>query len=482
MNYPAAAHRYESFLRDVFDGGGASSFQELEGPDPAERLSELEIQARWFAGEFGREFVGRDGETIEIVQFGHWNRSAGPDFTEAAVKIDGEPRRGSIEVDLVASDWEVHGHGANPAFDDVVLHVSFDGRRAEAPRFFTRNSRHQAIAQLPLDLSACEEPAQHWGHLPMARRGRCATPLREMGETAMESLMIAAAQYRLVRKARRYAAIAAAHSDSQALYQSTAEVLGYRHNKLTMAVLAQRLPLAALRRHDAAVREALVFGVAGFLDPGQFEATADPEARRYLKGLWDHWWRHRALHEPESENRRLPWRLAGARPVNHPQRRVAALGALVNGWTRYRQLVAAQPEGKSTAWTRALTDFLTGLEHPYWDRHYTLRAKPSGTALALIGKDRIQDLLGNVLFPAAIPERPALWRAYLELPGSVANESLKRAALRLFGPDQARAAAATRRYWQQQALLQIYRDFCLQDASDCADCPFPEQLTQWQAD
>ena len=32
---------------------------------------------------------------------------------------------------------------------------------------------------------------------------------------------------------------------------------------------------------------------------------------------------------------------------------------------------------------------------------------------------------------------------------------------------------------EQQALLQIYRDFCLEDASECADCPFPEQLAQW---
>jgi hypothetical protein len=27
----------------------------------------------------------------------------------------------------------------------------------------------------------------------------------------------------------------------------------------------------------------------------------------------------------------------------------------------------------------------------------------------------------------------------------------------------------------QQGLLQIYEDFCLQDNSDCAQCPFPEQ-------
>jgi hypothetical protein len=31
----------------------------------------------------------------------------------------------------------------------------------------------------------------------------------------------------------------------------------------------------------------------------------------------------------------------------------------------------------------------------------------------------------------------------------------------------------------QQGLLQIYEDFCLQDNSDCAHCPFPEQMQKW---
>jgi hypothetical protein len=42
--------------------------------------SELELQARWFAGDFGREFVSTSADKIDIIQFGVWNREAGPDF------------------------------------------------------------------------------------------------------------------------------------------------------------------------------------------------------------------------------------------------------------------------------------------------------------------------------------------------------------------------------------------------------------------
>src|ERR1700757_4100483 len=51
--------------------------------------SELELQARWFAGDFGREFVSTNGDQIDIVQFGVWNREAGPDFRDAVIRVNG---------------------------------------------------------------------------------------------------------------------------------------------------------------------------------------------------------------------------------------------------------------------------------------------------------------------------------------------------------------------------------------------------------
>ena len=478
--YPEFSERYAAFLAEVFREQFPARVRELPRFDPGEPIPELELQAKWFAGELGREFTSPDGEAIEVVQFGHWNHGAGPDFTEVALRVDGQLRRGAVEVDLEARSWEEHGHGANPEFDAVVLHVFLGPSKAEAPRFHTRDSRHRRIVQLALDREKVARTPRPWGVPPEARRGRCATPLRYMRPNDLESLLTAAAQYRLQHKAKRFAAIAGAHTEDQALFQAIAEALGYRHNKLVMAVLAQRLPLALLRKRESIEREALLFGVAGFLDTAQFETVADDEARDYLKGLWDHWWKHRPEHEP-APDRKLAWKLSGTRPTNHPQRRLAALAALVNGWAEFRRRLTAS-EGAKTAWVKGVRDFLADLDHGYWRHHYTLKASPSEKPLALIGKDRIQDLLGNVLFPASIPRRPELWQAYLELPGSVENEKLRRARLRLFGDGEAereRALQWSRRYWQQQALLQIYADFCLEDASECDECPFPEQLKQW---
>src|SRR3954469_15347949 len=114
--------------------------------------SELELQARWFAGDFGRRFTSVTGDEIEIVQFGIWNREAGPDFSDAAIRINGsEPIRGTIEFDLADRSWETHGHSTNPAFDGAILHVFVEqSERA----FFTRTRSNRNVPQVRVDLAA----------------------------------------------------------------------------------------------------------------------------------------------------------------------------------------------------------------------------------------------------------------------------------------------------------------------------------------
>ena len=102
--------------------------------------------------------------------------------------------------------------------------------------------------------------------------------------------------------------------------------------------------------------------------------------------------------------------------------------------------------------------------------------------MALVGRDRMQDILGNVLFPWLMRDHSDYWDQYTRLPGSQVNEKLRRAVLRLFGiesqPDSESGNWA-KLFYGQQALLQIYTDFCLKDSSECEDCLFPEQLSQW---
>ncbi|MGI8431002.1 MAG: DUF2851 family protein [Chthoniobacterales bacterium] len=444
---------------------GARIRERLLLPVPR-RSSELELQARWFAGDFGRSFTGTAGEQIEVVQFGTWNRAAGPDFSDASIRLDGTIVPGSIEFDLVDQSWETHGHATNPAFDETALHVFVNaGPRA----FFSRTSAHRNVPQVRVDPSAL--PAGFETNLPLARPGRCHAPLRDLAEEKVRSILDAAAQFRLARKAQRLGRLAELHGRDEALFQELAAALGYKQNKIPFTLLAQRLPLKLLRaRPDDG--EAILFGVAGFLeaaDLGQYE----PTTRTYLRSLWDRWWSHRS----EFERLILPpgtWRLSGTRPLNHPQRRLAALASLVTHWpTLLRSLGEPSLE--------ASCRFFRECAHPYWNHHYTLTSATSTQEMALVGESRATEILANVVLPFRQEGAIEVWADYEQLPAKLTNRRLETGAARLFGDDP-RRTKFLRTVAHQQGLLQIYEDFCLQDNSDCAHCPFPEQMQRWTMD
>ena len=457
------ARRYAAFLEAA---GAPAALEEPELFPEMERVrpgSELAWQSRWFAGHFGREFTTLDGRAVRIVQFGWWNHGAGPDFRDCAVEIGGELRRGSIELDLDARDWEAHGHVRNPAYEDVVLHLHLTD--SGSGEWFTRTAGNREVPQVRLEAEAVPPGAVV---VPAARPGRCVQVVRRLSPGALRRVMEDAARFRLERKARRWQRVASVHGEDEAWWQGLASALGYSRNQLPMTVLSQRLPLRWLQKRlpDA---EAVLFGVAGFLD-GRAIEHGDEATRSYLRGLWESWWRYRAAFAPGEPHAPIQWQGSGTRPANHPQRRVAALAALALSWRKLRPLLT--PEAFRV---ESFTALLAGLEHPYWNRHWTLTSAPAATPQALLGKSRITDILANVCCPLLLPARPELWKVYAGLPAGQESERLRRATLRVFGSEEA-AAPHVRRLWQQQALLQIHDDFCMQDASDCAACPFPEQV------
>ena len=427
------------------------------------RLDEMELQAHWFAGDFGRDFTTTAGEPVRVVQFGVWNREAGPDFIDAAISLGGgAPVRGAIELDPDARDWEHHGHATNPDYENVALHVFTETPDSE---FFTRTAQHRNVPQVLLDTSRLDDPPNPQ---PDAKLGRCAGPLRDLAEEKVRDILLGAALHRLKRKSAALARLAEIHGPDDALHQALAATLGYKSNKLPFTLLAQRLPLKILRaaKGDA---DALLFGVAGFLDAPDLAAFA-PDTRSYLRGLWEKWWPRRAGHERLSIARKL-WRTSGQRPANHPQRRLAALAQIVRHWPKVRAL-------REPCEPAAIHDFFAALTDEYWDFHYTVTSKTAPKPMALIGDSRVTDMLVNVFLPLAIAADPQRITTFKNLPAPLANRRVEVAALRLFG-DAPLATSLLKSAAMQQGLLQIYEDFCMKDASDCATCLFPRQLAQW---
>lgn len=412
--------------------------------------SEMLWQARWFSGACGREFRTSDGREACVLDFGEWNREAGPDFVRAAVRIAGRERRGSIEVDLEASGWEDHGHATNPGYEDTVLHVIVRRPRRES---FSRTATHREVPRVCLEDHPAGEP--EWTGEAPQRPGRCVGPLRQLSPDALLDLLAVAADRRLEGKGAILQAMARARGWDQALWETVAIALGYKNNKLPFQLLAQRVS----PREAATDRgEALLFGLAGFLE----NKTPPPgAARRTAAALWSAWWKLRAGCERAILPREA-WRFAGLRPANHPVRRVAALAAIARRWKAVRAALESADPAR-------MESVLGSLEHPFWSFHTTWNSERLASPLALLGAERIRDIHANVALPLAraggrLPE----WRA---LPAGPGNAPLRVVAARLFGGEL--PADLPRKLYIQQGLLQIHRDFCLRDHGECARCGFP---------
>jgi Protein of unknown function (DUF2851) len=390
------------------------------------RLPELELQAKIFSGEFGVSWRGEDGESIEILHFGVWNREPGPDFSGAQMLINGKKISGDIEIDQDVRDWKSHGHFRNASYDNVVLHVFVHrGQR----RSFTSNSQNRVVSQVCLDLAKPSRPSRRLSN-------------ETIDETRARNLVEAAAGYRLRKKCEAFQRAAFLRGKDEALFQGIAAAMGFKNNKIPFLLVAQRTGLGRARGPNG---EALLFGLSGFLKVGDFD-EGDHEARSYLRELWEKWWvlrdRERRLVLPDDA-----WIFSAVRPVNHPHRRMGALAAAVRSFTSFRKMIDA---GNPDDFVKGLT----ALEHPFWQSHVSLGGPSLPQATSLVGADRALDILVNVFLPARGYEDA--WRQLGTLSGPTPSRKVLTASEWLLGASR---PAHLRSAMCQQGLLQLAEDF-----------------------
>lgn len=443
---------YERLLGEVFP---------LVCADGEERVvlpPEMEIQACWAGGLLGDVGETQRHGTVRILDPGTWNRSAGPDFLRAEIEINGERRRGDVEIDPEPQDWERHGHGANPSFNQVVLHVTLT--RPEAG-WYTRNSMHEEVPVLYVPPAVWQAAM---GQSPSRRDESvccCRRPLAQMPAERIDSLLKTAAAYRMEKKRRHFHRKAEVLGRRQTWFEAWAETLGYAVNKQAMQMLTRRAPLKLLEGNE----EAVLLGTAGFLLSVLPERSTE-EARVYHRRVWDNWWAVREQFELSHEHA-IPWVLSPVRPMNHPQRRVAALAISAAMWRRVEPHLNAAGVGR-------LRELLQGISHPYWDVHCTLASAALARPSALVGKQRVDDFLVNHVYVQ--DESDYSWQTYLSLRAPSMPSAVQRTAQALFGEREDMRSILTKQY-AIQALLQIDTDFC--SVNICGECMFPGQLSDW---
>lgn len=339
---------------------GAGRVEEMQGLYGSYAFSEKLLQKIWLLGLFERRAARlADGRALEVLAPGRWNLLGGPDFLGARLRIAGREVIGDIEVHFHAADWQRHGHGGDPAYDEVVLHVVlFEPKRGAAPPRTRAGCEIAQFVLLPWLHCSLEEFAADDAVESLAQRDACrlAETLLELPPAERLAQVRSAAAKRWRQKVH-FAGVRIARLGWDAACHHTAlEILGYRFNRAAMLAVAERFPLDAWSR-----------GI-------------DEEA---------------ALAAGEEL-----WRQQGVRPANAPRRRLA----------QYRAWTAAAPEWPQR-WLRLSAELPDGIGESALANIARLRRELSLAAWTeriatqimgdAVGGARLATLIGNGLLPLA---------------------------------------------------------------------------------
>jgi hypothetical protein len=311
--------------------------------------------------------------------------------------------------------------------------------------------------------------------------GQCAHVLQALHPQSLAALLDTAGEERFGAKVRRFLRWIHRVGPEQAFYEGWMEALGYKANKAAFRALAQRVPVSEINDHRLHLGP-ILFGVANLLPTGA-PATRDAAAAGHVKRLWNAWWKLR----PDLEDRILPsdaWRFHGVRPANHPHRRLGAAITLLKKHPRLMEKVVGAVESGGDPAT-----FFSEIRDDYWSYHFTLGGKTQSRASELIGFGRAQEIVVNIVLPFVAAHAQnngdaklyeAAKAGYSRLPAAPSNSIVRLAASQLFesAPLTRRSVKTTR---QQQGLMQIFHDFCVNDKSGCRHCQFPDLVRRWAA-
>ena len=419
-------------------------------------VSELTLSRIWQDGLYAREMRTVDGRRVSVVYGGVWTHQDGPDFRDAMVEIDGRLLRGAVELHLRASDWQRHGHQRDPAYDAVVLHVVAESDLSADAAGPAGESIATVILTDFLRTPPEELSRQVFVTALGALGSRACLPTLAGGRPdAIHDVLRRAGWRRLTAKQLRFSQELEHLPAGDVLYRGLLDGLGLMHNRAGMAEVGARLPLASLEAVTAgggSSASALLLGVAGFLplSPVHAEladiygAETDRIEQRFVELTTE--FRISSVAAPA-------WSLNRVRPMNHPVRRLASLGAL---------LERSLPDG-------LLTTFLAlPLDSGRSWRTWLESVRPS------IGRARSDQLAVNVLGPFlaayadaidddGLTERVGLlWEA---LPGTADDSVAKAALTQIVGQERFRLRLAI----ESQGLHEIGRNGCRQ--LRCFECP-----------
>ncbi|MCH5311779.1 MAG: DUF2851 family protein [Prevotella sp.] len=400
-----------------------------------------------------------DGRAVEVIDPGqHNSKDSGPDFFNSKLKIQDTLWVGNVEIHDKASDWHLHGHDHDSAYDNVVLHVV--GTADKEVQTTKGEWVPQMVLQVPKHVKDnYEELLEEDAYPP------CYRIIPQLPSIMVHSWMASLQTERLEQKTKAIEKRAERkNGDYEAAFFTTlARNYGFGTNGDAFEMWAQNLSLGAVMHHrDSLFQiEAIFMGQAGLLDeetiPERYRKDADEDGYfAKLKSEYEYLAHKFSMTPVDSKI----WRFLRMRPQNFPHIRISQLANMYyEGNLNLSRLIECTT-------IEQLQEPLKTKVTPYWETHYTFGSTSTRTQ-----KNLSQSSINLLMINTAIPMMFAYGRHTM-------NEELCNRAFDLLEQLKPENNYITR-MWQScgllvrsagdsQALIQLKKEYC--DKRDCLRC------------
>lgn len=324
-----------------------------------------------------------DGDVITLVEVGQHNHNSGPDFFNAQLEIAGQLWAGNVEVHVKSSDWYLHNHERDLAYDNVILHVVYEH---DIEIFRKDNS---VIPTLELKNYINRKLLDNYQNL-LSKQDKwinCENDFAAVDDFILNNWLENLYFERLERKSKTIEAmLVLSRNDWEAvLFRLLAKNFGLKVNGDAFLSMTDSFDFSMVRKLQSKPEqlEALFFGQSGILDD-EIESFYYQKLKKEYKLLKQKF---------SLTNRQvMPLQFFRLRPPNFPTIRLSQLAMLYHRHQNlFSHVIAANT-------IEELYKLLKVSTTSFWDDHYTFE-KVSKLTKKTMTKSFVDLLLINTILP-----------------------------------------------------------------------------------
>lgn len=400
------------------------------------------------------------GEAVCVHGVGQHNLHAGPDFFNAQLSIGNQLWAGNVEIHIKSSDWYLHNHEQDKAYDNVILHVVWE----HDTEVFRKDNT--TIPTLRLQDFVSKNILDNYLKL-ISKNSKwinCENDFASVDAFAFDNWLERLYFERLERKADAIDLLLEKTKNNweAVLFMLLAKNFGLKVNGDSFFSIAQSVDFSLVRKSQSnqLTLEALLFGQAGLLEE-------DIEDAYYLSCTKEYRFLKQKFHLDNSSI--MTPQFFRLRPPNFPTIRLSQLASLYcNNQNLFSKILELH----------ALNDFYELLNvsaSSYWDSHFSFGkvSKPSAKRLT---KAFIDLLLINTILPIKFSYAKKTGHdvdaSILKISNEIASE--KNSIIDAFNHLKKVSKSAM----QSQALLQLKTAYC--NNNNCLQCAIGNKLITGQ--